>query len=40
MVVMVCYWRLLWHSGGGVEVVTMVVTGFVTMAVVLVVGVP
>ena len=40
MVVMVCFWRWWWHSGGVIKVVTTVVTSFVRMAVVLVVGVP
>ena len=40
MGVMVCFWRWWWHSGGVTKVVTTVVTSFVRMAVVLVVGVP
>ena len=39
VVVIVCCWRWLWHSGGGIEVVMTVKTAFVRMSVVLVVGV-
>ena len=39
VVAMVFCWRCWWHSGGGIEVVTAVVTVLVRMAVVLVVGV-
>ena len=40
VLVIVWYWRCWWHSGGDIEVVAVVVTAFVRVAVVLVVGAP